>query len=310
MAYLGNIMKNRKRTFSTKLIASSIASCMLAAVVLMAQTSPKIETVATIPKDPGGRTENITEGPDGSIYVSASRDRILWKIKDGKAEKFFAIPMLAAISGVAADKDEIVVAGLKKFPFEQTASGVRIAKDVGSQALILDKSGKLKAMVDAPDPSLFFNGLVRAGDHWYLATDSAGNQVISVDTKNRKIETWIHDAQLRANGIKVNQGWVYLTSGDKVYRVQVGPDRKPKGDLMLFAEGAPTDDFGMAPDGTLYLPSGKTIVKISPSGQSSVFLSDIGSENSPAAWVTHDGKWLYWTEREGNPSRVLRVALK
>jgi hypothetical protein len=306
-------MKNREKGYSTKLVyaaAASSAACMLAAVVLMAQTSPKIETVATIPKDPGGRTENITEGPDGSLYVSASRDRILWKIKDGKAEKFFSAMMHAAISGVAADKDEIVVAGLKKFPFEQTESGVRIAKDVGSQALILDKLGNLKVTVNAPNPSQFFNGLVRAGDHWYLITDSAGNQVLSLDTKTRKMETWIQDPQLRANGIKVNKGWVYLTSGDKVYRVQVGPNRKPKGGLAMFAQGAQTDDFGMAADGTLYLPSGKTIVKISPSGQSSVFLSDIGSENSPAAWVTHDGKWLYWTEREGSPSKVERVALK
>jgi hypothetical protein len=305
-------MKSRKKSFSTKLISAAIAciaGCMLAVVVLTAQNSPKIETVVTLPKDPGGRTENITAGPDGSVYVSASRDRILWKIKDGKAEKFFSSLMHAAISGVAADKDEIVVAGLQKFPFEQTESGTRISKDIGSQALILDKSGKVKAMVNATNPSQFFNGLVRAGDHWYLITDTAGNQVLSLDTNTRKIETWIQDAQLRANGIKVNKDWVYLTSGDKVYRVQVGPDRKPKGGLMLFAQGAQTDDFGMAPDGTLYLPSGKTMIKISPSGQSSVFLSDIGSENSPAAWVTQDGKWLYWTEREG-PSKVERVPLK
>ena len=78
---------------------------------------------------------------------------------------------------------------------------------------------------------------------------------------------------------------------------------------LLFAQGAPTDDFGMAPDGTLYLPSGKTMVKIFPSGQASVFLSDIETENSPAAWVTRDGKWLYWTERAG-PAKVKRVALK
>ena len=290
----------------------SITAYVLASAILIAQSTPQVETVLTLPQETNGQTENITEGPDGAIYVTAAFDRILWKIKDKKAEKFLAAPDRAVISGVAWDKDELVVNALQKTPFLPRVEGQRgatLAKEIGSQVLILDKSGKLKAKVDAQDPSQFFNGLTRAGDHWYLITDTAGSQVLSVDTKTKKIETWIHDPQLRMNGIKANKGWVYLTSGDKVYRVQIGPDRKPKGAAVLFAQGAPTDDFGIAPDGTLYLPSGKTMVKISPSGQSSLFLSDIETENSPAAWVTHDGKWLYWTERAG-PAKVKRVALK
>jgi hypothetical protein len=308
-------MKRREKNISRKLncaAALSIAACMFASGILLAQNPPKIETVLTLPQVVNGQTENITEGPDGAIYVTAAFDHTIWKIKDGKAEKFFTSPTHEVLSGVAWDKDELVVNALKKSPFLPRVEGQRglaLAKDIGAQALILDKSGKVKAAVDALAPDQFFNGLARAGDHWYLITDTAGNQVMSVDTKTKKMETWFKDPQYRFNGIKVLKDWVYLSVGDKMYRVQVGPDRKPKGGLMLFAQAAGTDDFGLAPDGTLYLPSGKTMMKISPSGQVSLFLSDIETENSPAAWVTHDGKWLYWTERAG-PAKVKRVALK
>ena len=288
----------------------SIVACMFVSSILVAQNAPKVETVLTLPQETNGQTENITEGPDGAIYVTAAFDRILWKIKDGKAEKFFSSPNHAVISGVAWDKDELVVAALDKSPFPPRVEGRAFAlnKEIGSHALILDKSGKVQATVDGHDPQ-FFNGMAQAGDHWYLITDTAGAQVLSLDTKAKTIETWIQDPQLRTNGIKVNKDWVYLTSADKVYRVQIGPDRKPKGGAVLFAQGAQTDDFGIAPDGTLYLPTGTTMMKISPSGQASVFLSDIETQNSPAAWVTRDGKWLYWTERAG-PAKVKRVALK
>jgi hypothetical protein len=73
----------------------------------LGQNAPRIETVLTLPQEVNGQTENITEGPDGSIYVTAAFDRILWKIKNGKAEKFFTSPKHAVLSGVAWDKDEV-----------------------------------------------------------------------------------------------------------------------------------------------------------------------------------------------------------
>lgn len=65
----------------------SIAACMCVSGILMAQDAPKVQTVLTLPQEANGQTENVTEGPDGSIYVTAAFDRILWKIKDGKDRK-------------------------------------------------------------------------------------------------------------------------------------------------------------------------------------------------------------------------------
>jgi hypothetical protein len=289
-----------------------LTMCLSTSSIAFAQTTPTIETVVTLPAEPNGQTENTSDGPDGAIYVTAALDRVVWKIKDGKASKFFTAPTFEVVSGVAGTDDELAIAVAAHSPFVVRPDGRGVARnpnpqDAAPQVIVLDKSGNVKVTVVSPDPKPFFNGLARAGNDWYLAT--TGNAVVSIDTRTRTIEQWFQDQQMRTNGIKVHDGWVYLPSGDRVFRVQIGPDRKPVGAAVVFGQGAQTDDFGIAPDGTLYIPSGKTMVKVTPSGQSSVFLSDIETENTPGAFVTRDGKWLYWTERLG-PAKVKRVALR
>lgn len=311
-------MRRHQKKISTGLRCAAIVSigaCVAVSMpsIALAQGTPTIETVVTLPQAPNGQMENITEGPDDAIYVSAPFDKTVWKVKNGKAEKFYVPDNFEILSGIAGTKDELVVVVGGKSPFMARTDGqpgfVRnpMPPDAQPQAVLLDKSGKVKLTVPSSDPKPFFNGLARAGDDFYLAT--SGNAVFSIDLKAKKVEQWFADPMVRTNGIKVFNGWAYLTSGPNVFRVQIGPDHKPMGGAVMFAMGAQTDDFGVAPDGTLYIPSGKTIVKVTPAGQNSVFISDMGNENSPAAWVTQDGKWLYWTERLG-PAKVKRVALK
>jgi hypothetical protein len=309
-------MKSRERMIVITLCtaaAIAIAGGLCVPGRLRAQTAPTIETVVTLPAEPNGRTENISEGPDGAIYVTAPLDHIVWKVKNGKAEKFFSSPNVGSIAGVAGTDDDLLILVAAHSPFQRPDGQVGRnpnPQDPESQGILLDKSGKVKLAVANPDPKNFLNGLARAGDGWYLATNAiGGGGVISIDMKAKTIQSWFQDPMIRTNGIKVHNGWVYLTSGDKVYRVQIGPDKKPMGGAMVFATAGQTDDFAVAPDGTLYIPSGKTMLKVTPSGQTSVFLSDIGDENPAAAWVTRDGKWLYWPERLG-PAKLKRVALK
>ena len=324
----------------------SIAAGLFVSSSALAQTTPKIETVVTLGQDTNGQVENIAEGPDGAMYVTAAFDRVLWRVKDGKADRFFSSPKHAVMSGVAWDRNQLVVSLLDKSPFPargagpapggqgqggqgqgggqgQPAEGQRaggegqgqraggggggfqLNRDIGPHSVILDRSGKITATVDGENSS-FFNGLTRAGDNWFLIADGG---LLSLDTKAKTITPWFMDPAIRTNGVKVNNGFVYLVSGGNVYRIQIGRDRKPMGGAVMFAQGAQTDDFGVAPDGTVYIPSGKTMVKVSPTGERSVFLEDIETTNSPAAVVTRDGKWLYWIERAG-PAKVKRIALK
>jgi len=303
----------------TRIVILVVAACLGTTVAGPAQgqltpaLNNKVETVTTLPAL--GNTENIGQGPDGSLYITGMADRILWKVSpNGHVENFFSVPSLAAFLGVATNKNEIVLGAFQR-PFRrpapagsQGAAPTNDMSNVGSQILVLDKAGKLKATIEGRDGQ-FFNGIARAGDGWYLITDSNGTALLRLDTAKRRIEPWLKDDLLtRANGIKVHDGWVYVgSSGDKLYRVQIDSKGKPKGGLMLFEQGVRIDDFAIAPDGTIYIPSGTKIMKVSPAGEVSQFLDNV--PNGASAWVTKDGKWLYWATRAG-PSQLLRVALK
>ena len=184
----------------------SLVAGLCVSSIVLAQNAPTVETVLTLPQEANGQTENITEGPDGAIYVTAAFDRILWRIKDGKAEKFFASPAHAVISGVAWDRDELVVNALDKSPFSPRVEGQRgftLNKEIGSQALILDKSGKVTATVAGRETQLF-NGLARAVK-LEVVSETPGHrarqpQVVSLVTRRRPtIETWLQDPRAIAN---------------------------------------------------------------------------------------------------------------
>ena len=295
------------------LVAASGCFCFLVAVHAQRRANPavwnsKIETVATLPAP--RNTENIGQGNDGSFYVTSLDDRILWKITPGgMVENFFSDPSLSAFVGVATDKDDIVL-GVFQRPYLRPGEGYHIdMSNVGSQILILDKNGKRKATLDG-QTGQFFNGIARAGEGVFLITDENGTAVLRLDTTDKKITPWIKDALLdHPNGIKVHNGWVYIGCRDKIYRVQMDSHLLPKGGPVLFAQGPEVDDFAIAPDGTMYIPSETDMWKVSPTGEVSKFLDN--APNGPSAWVTKDGKWLYWPTRLGADRRQLvRVALK
>ena len=60
----------------------SMAVFLAAPGMARAQATPRVETVVTLMPEPNGQTENISEGPDGAIYVTAIHDRIVDAIFD------------------------------------------------------------------------------------------------------------------------------------------------------------------------------------------------------------------------------------
>ena len=278
-----------------------------------AAANNKVEAIASLPSS--ANTENIAQGADGSFYVTGLPDRVLYKISpNGRVESFYTAPSLSAFVGVATNKDEIVL-GVFQRPYLRPNSGQAggppqlDVSNVGSQVLILDSKGKLKATINGQDGQ-FFNGIAYAANGSYLITDTAGTTILRFDPAAKKIEPWFKDDLLaRQNGIKVHNGWVYVACIDKLYRIQMDSNGKPKGGPMLFAQGVRTDDFSIAPDGSLYISSGMTMMKVSPTGEVTKFLDNV--PNGASTWVTKDGKWLYWPTRGGDaPQRLLRVALK
>ena len=301
-----------------------------------AQSAPegtsKIETVAILPS---ADTENLCGTSDGSIYVTGLDDKVLWKVSPaGHVEKFFEWPSVAALIGVAATSNGVAVGAFER-PFRRPApagggrppaptaapgtaqAGGPDFSDVGSEILVLDKTGKLTATIRGQKGQAF-NGITPAGDGKYLVADSNASTLWQVDPARKRIEPWLKGDALApagpvsvgANGIKVHDGWVYVsvTSRSAIYRVQIGADGRPRGSLTVFAQGLRLDDFDVAKDGTMYAPSGNTLYKISPKGEVSKFLENVSG--GPAALVSRDGKWLYWITRGGSgPQRLLRVAI-
>lgn len=286
--------------------------------------NPKVETVATLPSS--GPTENICQTKDGNFFVTGIDDRVLYKISpSGTVEKFYTMPTLAAFVGVATNDNGFALISFGK-PFRHPAPGAAPGgpqvidfSDVDPAIQVLDKSGKFIATIPGQMGEAF-NGIALAGKDWYLAADSNAGSVWRIDPGKKKIELWIKNdvfapvkppvqggANGGANGIKVHNGFAYVGSRGAVYRVKIGSGGKAEGDPVMFAQ-VRYDDFAIAPDGAIYGPVGNTITKVSPTGEVSKFLEDVPT--GPGAWVTADGKWLYWPTRGGAaPQRLVRTAI-
>jgi sugar lactone lactonase YvrE len=286
--------------------------------------SGKMETVAILPSS--GYTESLCQTPDGSIYVTGIDDRVIWKVSpNGQVEKFASTP--AHIMVPLVTKDGFIATARQRtaphFPATgnfSTAMRVDYSADVGPEILVLDKAGKVTDTIPGPKGA-YLNGIADAGHGFYVIADSAGPTVWRLDLAKKRIEPWFKDELLSApagasinvagNGIKVHGGWVYVgVSGrEAIYRVRMDSQGRPKGALTLFAKGFRPDDFDITRDGTIYVPNGTSLFRVSPAGEVSNFLDGAGF--SAAAMISLDGKWVYWPTRDGRakPQRLLRAAI-
>lgn len=283
------------------------------------QENSRLETLVTLPSN--GPTENLCQTADGSIYITGLDDQVLWKVTpDRRLERFAPFPEHAAIVGVAAGNNEFVLTVFRK-PYRRpvpAGSGAQAQaggpppgvdfSDVGPEVLVLDKTGKVTATVPG-EKGQAFNGITRSRDGVYLIADTGSGMLWRFDLASKQLQPWLTgDALAGANGIKVHDGWVYVSTRSGIQRVPIGSDGRPRGSLSMFAQGFRADDFDIAKDGTLYAPTGMTVVKISANGQVSTFLENV--PNGAAALVSNDGKWLYWATRRSNaPERLVRAAI-
>ncbi|HVZ59759.1 MAG TPA: hypothetical protein VG892_03135 [Terriglobales bacterium] len=280
----------------------------------------KIETVGTIPSS--GYTEGLCETRDGSFYITGIDEQIFWKVSpDGHAEKFAAMPAhimvpLVTKNGFIATARQGVA---PRSPLQDGRVRIDFSTDIGTQILIIDKTGKVTGTVPGMKGG-YFNGLAESGHGFYLVADSGTPVLWKVDLAKKTIEPWFKDDQLTSpadaslniggNGIKVHGGWVYVgvSSRNAIYRVAIDSKGSPKGAMTMFAQGFRPDDFDIAKDGTIYVPSGNAIFKVSPAGEVSKFLEI--PRLAATAKISRDGKWLYWPTRGGTEPQLLqRVAI-
>jgi hypothetical protein len=190
--------------------------------------------------------------------------------------------------------------------------------DTETHVVVYDMAGK--ELADIPvQKGIGLNGFDSAGGGVYYAGDSNSGGVYKVDTKAKTVALWHKDDALGPsqaitigiNGVRYHNGWVYYASAAKmgIYKIQVGANGMPQGMAVKVEEGIRPDDFDVAPNGDVYFPAGTILYKVAAAGGEPVkFVEPI--QGGPSAYVSPDGKWVYWPTRGGTaPQRVVRVAI-
>jgi hypothetical protein len=266
-----------------------------------------VETVVTF--DSAGWTENICQGPDGSIYVTGLDDRVVWKIAPNAKvpQKLAVIPGVAHVSGIALTSDGFVVTGMER-TFRRP--GGADLSDVGPYVMLLDRAGKV-TWVHHGEKGHVYNGVTPSGHGTFFIADTVASVIWEFDAARKQFDVWLKGERLKgANGIKLHNGWLYLSGGNDtpIQRIQMEHGR-PKGAPIVVNKDAFADDFDIAKDVSIYYPTNTAIIKVSPSGELSTIREKV--QGGPAALVSLDGKWLYWPTRFGErPQRLLRIAIQ
>ena len=276
--------------------------------VIAEEASHTPEVVGSIPSP--AFTECISEDADGTIYVSGMLDSIVWKISpDGAVERFAHVERYAAILGVAAVEEGIVIGAFRR-DF-RTPSGYDFSNAEPEVALLDKTTGEIIATAPGENGQLF-NGMTADERGNALVVDSLSASVWQFDPKEHTLTLWIRDNELAsmkpgarsANGIKVSGDYVYIANSEKrsIFRVGIDENGDRQGELTLFAADIPhVDDFAIASDGTIFLPpTGSTnpgpLYRIPP-GEAAVTHA-IGPSGASAI-VSHDDQWVYWPSNNG-----------
>lgn len=287
-----------------------------------AQSGPEepvpYETVATLD---ARNTENIFQAQDGTTYVTAHEGLKIFRITpDRRVDVFVTMP--TDVLGIVGIRDGFVLTtSARPFAKRDAAGHVQFDfSDTGPGVAFLDKKGAITATLSGVKGS-FFNGIAAAkvsgGRELILIADSNGGTLWRVDAAKKKIEPWLKDPALAptkespvgADGIKIHNGWVYVNSRNDLYRVRVGSDGQPHGMLTLVAPGVGNNDFDLTRDGTLYIIVMSSLKKISPSGEVSTVYEKVPP--GPDAFISRDGKSVYWSTRGGDgPQRLLRAPVR
>jgi hypothetical protein len=290
-----------------------------------------VKTFATFPSAEG--TENICQAADGTLYVTLINANKLMKVApDGKVSEFASVPTAANMLGVGCGSDPEIVAIVfnKTFrgapnPNPPPANLPANFSDNDVHALVYDAAGKLTADIAIPK-GMGINGFDAAGGGIYYGGNSGKAEIVRLDTKAKTATVWFDakdygpatGAGIGINGVRFANGWVYfrgLKPGSSpavigLYRIQVGADGKPSGAPATLTEGIPIDDFDVAADGSVYLPSGTTLFRVAVDGTRTEIAKPV--VGGPSLVVAKDGKSVFWPTRVAGTAtmqRLLQVAI-
>lgn len=281
------------------------------------RTPAPTSTVASWPA--GHFAENLAVDDHGDVFVSLhSHNRIdRYRPASGTLESFSRLPAPAA--GLAFDAAA-----------ELWVTGGEVGRAPG-YVWRVDASGAVEEWVQIPD-AIFLNGCAAIpGQRVLLVCESLTGRVIAVSQRRPGWSTWLADDRLRpvheqapgANGIKLHDGWAWISVTDRnlIVRVRVRPDGS-SGTLEPAAENLRADDFAFAESGALYIAThpAQTVLRLAADGTRSTIAGPgdgaVGSTacafgrapaDARALYVTTNGGLLYPYEGRVQNAKLLRL---
>jgi len=253
--------------------------------------------VATWPA--GTFIENIAVMADGSFVISIhNRCEILHVSREGASARLATLPLSPA--GLVAVSDGVFAVAGK--PGQSPHRLFKVGLD-----------GSIEERMQVPN-TMFLNGLTPARPGRAYTVDSILGVVIELDLDGTSSRVVLRDERLTkcspdpmvpgANGIKVGEGALFITSTDRalVLRAELGSDG-PTGNLSTLAERLRGDDLALDEAGSLYIANHihNTLIRLRPNGERIAIAGpDEGMAGSTACvFAADDPAGLYVTTTGG-----------
>jgi sugar lactone lactonase YvrE len=263
-----------------------------------AAVAATLETWATTPVN---GLEGLDFDAAGTLYVTNAFTHELIRVApDGTTTVVARLPIAPQVV-LVTDSGFLVTGQVREPDFSHPSPGGMTAAAMGAldaRVLVLDRSGAVRRSIVGPAGS-FFNGMTRFGRD-YLIADSSAATIWKLDTARGALEPWLRDRALApvqgqfpgANGIKYRGDAVYVsnTRGNALYRIVVAGGQAAGAPRLIATLRSP-DDFDVAGDGTVYLPSDNQVYAVGPDGTTRPLAGDC--RGCDAALLSGDSKWLY-----------------
>jgi len=303
------------------LSAAVLTPAMVPAAEAPAPAPTPMQTIATIPTN---GLEGLEVDADGTLYVTDATAHVIHRIQQNGAVSRFASLKVVPQVIVHSTHGWLVTAQEREPDFAAIAkSGRPLGTDtmgaLGAMLLELDRNGRVIRRLRGP-PGAFFNGMARLGQAVLIA-DSTAATIWRADARKNELTAWLRSPLLAgqgghfpgANGLKVANGYVYVsnTTANALYRIAVNAAGSPDGKLELVATVKSPDDFAVAKDDSVYLPSEGVLMRISAGGVVTRLAE--GCVGCDAALLAENGRALLMVTHgfgpDAGPGHVYRLGL-
>src|SRR5256714_723540 len=210
--------------------------------------------------------ENLAVDADGAVFVTVYSHKRVDRYDPATGATTTLAEVPAPPMGVAFDADGVL-----------WVTGGTLYERPGFIWRV-ERSGAVRQWCELPDAT-FMNGCtMHPNGRTLLACESASGNILAIDVdKPGRWDVWLQGERLRpivpkwpgSNGIKIRQGWAWITvSGRRLMvRVPIQPDGSAGG-IEVAATRLSADDFAFGMSSSLYLTTHPehTLVRLDPSG--------------------------------------------